>query len=96
MDVWVKFGDFTLQMAELLDSLLASSALRTFVQYLIAFCRRQEAAVGVISGKFVGPIVPDKLVKLFEPPLNRSGEIQPKLVGCGISAGFSNLDNCRP
>ena len=33
------------------------------MQYLTAFCSRTETASDVISSSFVGPIVPDKLVK---------------------------------
>ena len=33
--------------------------LRTFMQHLIAFCSRPEAASDAIAGKFVGPIVPE-------------------------------------
>ena len=34
--------------------------IRTFVQYLIAFCSLPETASHVISGMFVGPTVHDK------------------------------------
>ena len=53
-------------------------------------------ASDVIPGRFVGPIVPDKCVKFRVPLFNRSGEIQPKTVRCGIFGRFSNFDNCRP
>ena len=43
-----------------------------------------------LCGKFVGPIVLDKYVKLRGPCLNRSREIQPEAVGGGIvSTGFA-------
>ena len=83
-------------MVDLFDSLLAAPALRTFVQYLIAFCSQPEAATDVISGNFVWPIVPDKCVKFCDARLNNSGEIQPKAVGCSIFGCFSNFDNYRP
>ena len=35
----------------------------------------------VMSGTFVGPIVPDKLVKFRAPHLNHSREIPPEVVG---------------
>ena len=38
---------------------------------------------------FVGPTVPDKCQKLRDPCLNRSEEIRPKVVGCGILDCFS-------
>ena len=73
-----------------------TSVLRTFAQYLIVFCIRLETASDVISGKFDGPIVPDKCVKFRDPRLNRSGEIQPKAVGSSIFGRFLISDNCRP
>ena len=53
----------------------ATPVLRTFVQYLIASSSRPEIASDVISGKFVGPVVPDKLVKFRDPGLNRSPDV---------------------
>ena len=55
-----------------------------FVQYLMTFCSRLEAAGDVISGTFVGPIVPDKSVKCRDPSLNRSQEIPPEAIRGGI------------
>ena len=82
-------------MAELFDSLPIAPALRTFVRYLIAFCSRQEAASDVVSGPFVRPIVPDKLINYRDPRLNRCQEIRRKAVGYGIFISFSKLDKCR-
>ena len=62
-------------VAELFHSLPAAPNLRTFVQYLIAFCSQHETASDVISGKFVKPIVPEKCAKFPDPCLNRSQEI---------------------
>ena len=53
-------------VAELFNSLPATLVLRTFVQYLTTFCSRKEAASGVISGIFVGPLVPDKPVEFHD------------------------------
>ena len=39
--------------------------------------------------------VPDKSVKFYDPRLNRSSEIRPKAVGCGIFCRFSYLDKCQ-
>ena len=63
--------------------------LRTFVQYLIALWNRHEPASSVISGTFVGPIVPDKPVKFRDPCLNHSREILPEAVGGGIFQFFA-------
>ena len=60
MDVLLKFGDSVLNSDRILDFLSFSPVLRTFMQYLVAFCSRPEAGSGVISGRFVTPIVPDK------------------------------------
>ena len=67
---------------------LAGPVLRTFVQYLITFCSRTEAAGDVLSGRFVGPIVLDKPVKFCGPTLNRSREIPPEAVRGGIFDSF--------
>ena len=84
-------------MAELLDYLSTAPVVRTFVQYLIVFCSWLEAAIDVISGRFAGLTVADNRVKLFrDHRLNRSGEIQPKAIGCSIFGHFSNFCNRRP
>ena len=67
----------------------------TFVQYLIAFCSRPEAASDVLSGRFVSPIVPDKCEKFSDPHLNHSGAIPPEAVAGGIFGRFSNFNKCR-
>ena len=62
--------------------------MRTFVQYIITFCSRTEAASDVISGVFVRPVVFDKSLKFHDPSLNRSGKILPKAVLIGIFDSF--------
>ena len=54
------------------STLPTAPILRTFVQYLIAYGDRLETASDVISGRFVGPIVPDKSVKFGDPRSNCS------------------------
>ena len=73
-------------MVDLFDSLSGWASLfcATFVQYLMAFCSRLEAASGVISGRFVRPIVLDKYVKFRDLCKNWSPEIPPEAVGGGI------------
>ena len=66
-------------MAEIFESFGAVLRI-TFAQYLIAFCRRPEVTSDVISGKFLGAVVPDNLVKFCDPRLNRSREIPPEAV----------------
>ena len=85
-------------MAELFDSLAGRTVLCTFVQYLITFCSRLEAADDVISGTFVGTVVLHKCVKFHDPTLNGSREIPPKSIGGGIFDRFPhnlrmNVDN---
>ena len=75
-------------MAELCDSLRTAPILRTFVQYLIAFCSRPETAGDVLSAIFVRMIVRDKFVKFRDPGLNRSWEIPPEAVEGGIFDRF--------
>ena len=60
----------------------------TFVQYLIAFCSRQEATSNVISSRFVGPVIPDNSVKFGDPLINLSPEIPPEAIWDGIFDGF--------
>ena len=83
-------------MAELLDSLPAAPVLRTFVEYLFAFCSRLEAASDVISGIYMRLTIPDKCVQFRDPHLNSPGEILPKAIEGSIFRRFSNLDKCRP
>ena len=64
------------------------------MQYLTAFCGRLEAASDVNASSFVGPVVSDKCVKFHDSCLNRSGEILPEIVGCGIFHRFFH-DNFR-
>ena len=54
--------------------------MRTFMQYLITFCIRPEAAGDIISGAHVGPVLLNKPVKF------------PEAVGGSIFDCFS----CRP
>ena len=78
---------------ELFDYLPGAEVLLTFVQYLIAFSTRLGATIGIISSvlssRFVWLIIPYKRVNFRDPRLNRSGEIQPKAVRCGIFCRFS-------
>ena len=83
-------------MAESFNSLLAAPVLRTFVHYLISFCSRPETACDVIFDKFVRLTVPSECVKFRDPRSNRSGEIRPNAVRCGIFSHFANFDKCRP
>ena len=53
-----------------------------FVQYLITFCSRPETDNDVISGRFVGPIVPDRPAKFRDPRSNLSREIPSEAVVC--------------
>ena len=59
-------------LAELGAPMPVTSVLRTFVQYLIAFCSQPDTASDIIFGMFVGPIVDDMPVKLRDSRLNRS------------------------
>ena len=82
-------------VTELFDCLPAGPALRTFVQYSVAFCTEPEAAIDVISGASVRLIVPDNnAVKFCDPGLYfcREIKIRPNAVGNDISAVFRS--NC--
>ena len=82
-------------MVELIDSLSGRTVLRNFVQYLIAFCCQPEATGGVISGRFVRPVVFDKCVQFRDHRLNRFREIPPETVVRGIFDSFFRY-NFRP
>ena len=58
--------------------------LRSFVQYLDIVLHSD-----VISGRFVGPIVPDTPVNFRYPRSGRSAEIQSEAVGLGNFEGVS-------
>ena len=73
---------------------LVGPVSHTFVQHLIAFCSRPEAASDIIFGASVGLIVPNKPVKFRDPRLNRFREIPPEAVGSGIFNSFF-CDNVR-
>ena len=67
----------------------------TFVQYLTAFCSQLEETSDVISGRFVGPVVPDNRMKFGDPRLSLSQEIPPEAILCGILDSFF-CGNFRP
>ena len=71
MDVRVKFGNSRLNSCRIIRLFTGRAHFMRFVQYLIAFCTRPEAAGDVISRKFMGLTVPDEHVKLRDPHLNR-------------------------
>ena len=78
-------------MAALFDSLPVAPVLRTFVQYLIVFCGRPEAASDVISGKFVRPSVPDKFEQFREPRLNLLEKFDTKLSETAFSTVWKSV-----
>ena len=65
------------------------------MQYLIAFCSQPVAASDVMSGRFVGPFIPNTHLKFDDHRRNGSWEIPPEVVGGGILDGFFR-DNFRP
>ena len=84
VDVRAKFGDSMLNNGRIIRLFG-----RTSVQYIVTFYSRLETASGVVSGKFVEPILPDKRVKYRGPRLIRSRKIPPEAVGGGIFDIFS-------
>ena len=60
VDVIVKRGDSGLKRGRFIRLAAGWSRFTPFMQYLIVFCSRLEAASDVISGRFVSPIVLDK------------------------------------
>ena len=81
MDVRATFGESGLNSGRI-NTLWAAGPILciTFVQNLIAFYSRPEASSNVVSGRFVGPVVPKKHVKFGDPRLNLSREIPPQAV----------------
>ena len=82
-------------MAELFDYLAGRTRFTHFLQYLMAFCSRLEAANNVTNGKFVRPIVTGKCAKCADLRLNCSREIRPGAVGRRHFRPFLR-DNFRP
>ena len=67
MDVRATFGEWPNYLT------LWPTVLRiTFVHYFIAFCSRPEATSDVLSGKFVGPVIADKIMKFGGNRINLS------------------------
>ena len=62
-------------VVELFNSLPTAPVLRTFVQYLIAFCGRPEAAGDVISGVSLDYIYVGVLVKFGDYRPSRSRDV---------------------
>ena len=63
-----KFGDSNKQWPNFSTLLPAAPVLSTFLQYLIAFCKRPEASSDLVSSKCVRPIVLDKFFLKFGDP----------------------------
>ena len=59
-------------MAELLDTLPVGPVLRTFVQYLIGFCSRPEAASNFISSTAAAQVGVDRPVSFGDFRSNSS------------------------
>ena len=62
LDARAKCGYSRLNNGRFIQLWLTGPVLRTFMQYLMAFCSRQETASDVVSGRFVGPFVHDQQV----------------------------------
>ena len=76
--LFVKFADSTLNNGRTIWLFArAHPFLRTFVQRLITFCSRMEAASDIISSRFVRTIFTDKWVKVSDPHSNPSWQIPP-------------------
>ena len=75
----VTFCDSMLNSGRIIR-LFGQTRFMHFCAYFIAFCSRPEAVSGVISGKFMVPIVRDKPFKFFDPCLNCSQEIPPEAI----------------
>ena len=75
-------------MTELFDSLAGRTPFTYIMQYLIAFCSRPEVTSGVLSCRFVKPIVLDECVEFRDSRLNRYREFPPVAIGGGIFDRF--------
>ena len=92
MDVRAKLGDSMLNSDRTVRLFVPPGPfLHIFVQYLIAFCSRLEAANDAIFGTLGGAHVPDKPVKCRDPGLSRSEEIPPEDVVGGLFDVFLRL-----
>ena len=78
MYVHIKFDDSALNSGRIIRLLARSHPFYAlFVQYLIAFCGRPEAAS---DSRVVAPSVPNKHVKFGGSCTKRSREIPPKAI----------------
>ena len=75
-------------MVELFDSLSSQTRFAHFCAQFSGILQLPEGTSNVISGWFVGPIVPEKGVKFGCPRLNHSREIPPEAVGSGLIDSF--------
>ena len=66
------FGDSRLNRGRIIQLFARPDLLYALLCSIGALCSQREAAIDVISGRFVEPIVPDKFVKFSDPRLNRS------------------------
>ena len=63
-------------VAELFESFPASPVLRTFVQYLIAFCSRLERATDALSSRYIEQVCVGVHVKPCDSRSNDSRDIR--------------------
>ena len=79
MNVLGKFGDSAaLNTGRIIRICQPHLFYGIFLFSHVAFCSRPEAASDVLSERFVGPIVHDRLIKVGGTCTNRSREIAPK------------------
>ena len=95
-DIRANFGDSRLNSGPTIRLFVRPDPFCTlFVQYLITFCSRTEAASDVISGLFVRPVVLNTRVNFNDPSLNRSRESPSESVGSGIFDSFFAITSDR-
>ena len=82
-------------VATLFDSFSGRIRFAQFLQYLITFCSRPEAACSVISGQCVVSVALGKPAKFHDPILNRSREMPPEADVGGIFRLFSPITSDR-
>ena len=91
MDVPVKFGGSMLNIGRIIQLFAAPAVLRTFFAVFNCILQPTGKHCDIIAGSFVRPIVFDEGEKFRDPCPNRSREIPPEVVGCGIFDSFFSL-----
>ena len=95
MDVREKLGNSRLNGGKIIRLLANQTRFTQFYAIFNCVLQPTGAASDVISGRFMGPIGPDKNVKFDGHRTSDSREIPPEAIGGGIFDGFFTITSDR-